>query len=91
MSYTLTTSEVLREIARSREIHPGDFHNAHEGHSVIEEEYIELRTEVFTNPIKHVSPEWHNDVRQQWRRDMRKEAIQLAAMAVRFAVEVCGE
>lgn len=53
------------------------FHSAHEGLSIIEEELEELRTHVYTN---------------QKRRDldgMRHEAIQLAAMAVKFVHSVC--
>jgi NTP pyrophosphatase (non-canonical NTP hydrolase) len=55
------------------------FNSAHEGYGVLAEEVDELWQHVKTN---------------QKRRDlqaMRKEAIQVAAMALRFAVEVCNE
>ena len=55
------------------------FNSAHEAYGVLLEEVDELWEHVKTN---------------QKRRDlveMRKEAIQVAAMAIRFAVEVCDE
>lgn len=55
------------------------FNSAHEGYAVLKEELDELWEHVKTN---------------QRRRDlgaMRKEAIQVAAMAMRFALECCDE
>lgn len=55
------------------------FNSAHEGYAVLAEEVDELWQHVKTN---------------QKRRDiplMKKEAIQVAAMALRFALEVCDE
>jgi len=55
------------------------FNSAHEGFCVLKEEVDELWRHVMTN---------------QKKRDlvaMRKEAIQVAAMALRFAAEVCTE
>lgn len=55
------------------------FNSAHEAFAVLDEERDELWTHVKTN---------------QKRRDleaMKKEAIQVAAMAIRFAAEVCSE
>lgn len=57
--------------------HP--MNSAHEAFAVLKEEVDELWDHVKTN---------------QKRRDlgaMKKEAIQVAAMAIRFAVEVCSE
>lgn len=56
--------------------HHGDFNSAHEGIAVIEEEYLELRHWVYMNPAKRD------------REAMRKEAIQLAAMAIRLIHDV---
>jgi hypothetical protein len=70
--------EALVELARARGQWPS-FNSAHEGIGVLWEEVDELWDEV---KIK------------QSRRDlvkMRKEAIQVAAMALRFAIEVCNE
>lgn len=55
------------------------WNSAHEGFAILQEEVEELWDHVKTN---------------QKKRDlsaMRKEAIQVAAMALRFAAEVCNE
>ena len=57
------------------------FNSAHEGLAVIEEEFIELRGEVF----------WGRKNCQyadEWVERMEKEAIQVAAMALRFLVDI---
>jgi hypothetical protein len=66
---------VVREFARANHIHP-QFNSAHEGYAVILEEMDELKAEV-------------------WKRNhepdlMRKEAVQVGAMALRFLVDVCS-
>lgn len=55
----------------------GAFHSAHEGLAVIEEEFEELKREVFRNP--------HFRTKEQ----MAREAKQVAAMALRFLVDCC--
>lgn len=55
------------------------FNSAHEGFAVLLEEVEELKAWVFTNQKKR-------DLQA-----MYKEAIQVAAMAMRFALEVCDE
>ena len=55
------------------------FNTAHEGYAILKEEVDELWDHVKTNQKKR-------DIEA-----MRKEAIQIAAMAVRFATEVCNE
>lgn len=62
------------ELQKARAKH-ADMHSAHEGYAVILEELDELKAEV-------------------WMRDhdvaaMRKEALHVAAMALRFVVDVC--
>jgi NTP pyrophosphatase (non-canonical NTP hydrolase) len=55
------------------------FNSAHEGFAILAEEVDELWDQVKVN---------------QTRRDlaaMRREAVQVAAMAIRFAAEVCDE
>jgi Holliday junction resolvase RusA-like endonuclease len=54
----------------------GSFNSAHEGYAVIEEEFDELKQEVF---------------KKASRRDldnMEKEAVQVAAMAMRFLIDI---
>lgn len=70
--------EVLDEVGRVGAMWP-PFNSAHEGLAVLLEEVDELKQHVWTN---------------QKRRDldaMRAEAIQVAAVAVRFAVQLCDE
>lgn len=55
------------------------FNSAHEGFAVLKEEVDELWEHVKTNQKKRDLPA------------MKKEAIQIAAMALRFAHEVCNE
>lgn len=66
---------VMEELISATKVH-GPFHSAHEGISVIEEEFIELRDEVFLKESKRI-PE-----------DMIEEAKQLAAMGLRFLIDV---
>lgn len=102
MSYTSVLEEVGQEITRAREVHGTQpFHSAHEGIAIVEEEYDELWDEVKVNPLKAYMPTYlkglfmlqkdKDAARAVHRRRMRKEVIQLAAMAVRFAEEVCYE
>lgn len=53
------------------------FASAHEGIAIIREEYLELEEEVFKKPSARSTER------------MRKEATQLAAMALRFVVDLC--
>jgi len=73
-----TMNAVMAEIRSSREKWPA-MHSAHEGYAIILEELDELWQHVKTNQKHRNLPE------------MKKEAIQLAAMAISFAAEVCNE
>jgi hypothetical protein len=58
----------------------GPFASAHEGLAIIEEEFEEFKTAVFWGVDQHGNPS-----------DPRDEAIQLAAMAIRFLVDIDGK
>ncbi len=77
LNYEAATKAALTELMRAKTLFPEKFVNQHEGIAVIHEEFIELRTEVYKNQKAY-------DIEAQ-----RKEAIQLAAMAIRFAAELC--
>ena len=78
MRIQTAANDVLEEL-QSAEQAFRPMYSGHEGLAIIEEEFIELRTEVF---IKQKN----RDVQK-----MYKEAKQLAAMAIRFMVDVCDE
>jgi hypothetical protein len=70
--------DVLCELGRNMQNWPA-YNSAHEGYAVLLEEVDELWDEVKVN---------------QKRRDlekMRQEAIQVAAVAMRFALDICNE
>jgi len=69
-------SDVREELARARAKF-NRFNSAHEGYAVILEEMDELKYEVWKN----------RKIRSRER--MLAEAIQIAAMAIRFAEDVC--
>lgn len=74
----VVTTQVLHEVARAKsKFLP--FNSAHEGYAVLLEEVDELWDEVKKN--QRVRDKVH----------MRKEAIQVAAMAVRFVMDVCDQ
>lgn len=75
--YSEAIKEVDDEVRRAFSLFPNKFVNQHEGLAIIWEEFEELKAEVFKNQKNY-------DLESQ-----RKEAIQLAAMAVRFAAELC--
>jgi len=74
--YGQVIDEVFNEVIRAKSLFPVDFHNQHEGYAVLLEEVDELWDEVKKNQKVY-------DLKAQ-----RKEAIQVAAMAIRFATEL---
>lgn len=70
-----TIQQVVSELERARRLFPRPFASAHEGFAILREEVDEL---------------WELVRGKQGKRDaqaMRIEAIQIAAMAIRFAEE----
>lgn len=76
--YSRVRDDVSKELDRALRKYKR-FNSAHEGLAVIDEEFIELRAEVYKRPKKRSIAK------------MRKEAVQLAAMAQRFILEVCDK
>jgi len=78
ISEQIVLSEIAKEYQRA-DMKFEAFHSAHEGFAVLLEEVNELWDEI--------------KLRKEARRPgaMRREAIQVAAMALRFILEVCME
>lgn len=68
--------EIVSEFISASQAY-GSFNNAHEGLAVLWEEFEELKAEVFKKQSQY-------DLE-----NMRKEAIQVGAMALRFVYDVC--
>jgi hypothetical protein len=77
-------NKVEKELYRAMQKH-GPMHGPHEGYAVILEELDELWELVKVNPAK-----LPDDMILRHRDRMREEAIQIAAMAMRFVIDVCG-
>lgn len=69
-------NELIEELNRAISKHPHSFNSAHEGYAVLLEEVDELWMEVIRQEKNMVV--------------IRKEAIQVGAMAIRFVLDVCG-
>lgn len=78
--YEKAEQDIRAEVHRARvTLGFGPMNNAHEGLAIIMEEFDELNAHVWTSQKKR-------DIAA-----MRAEAIQVAAMALCFAAEVCNE
>jgi hypothetical protein len=78
MEYHDAIKEIEAEAAKGRDIW-GAFNSAHEAYGVLLEEVDELKAHVWMKQKDRDLPA------------MRKEAMQVAAMALRFMIEVCDE
>ena len=75
MHVSLAIDAIEKEFLRACIKHPVGFHSGHEGYAVIKEEVDELWDEI---KEQHASPAC-----------LRTEAVHVAAMALRFLVDVC--
>ena len=75
LNEAIARNKISCEYCRAKEIFP-PFNSAHEGFAILKEEVDELWQEV-----KH----GENPA------DLKAEAIQVGAMAMRFLVDVCGK
>lgn len=88
---TRVASQVRMELYDAQTRFPA-FHSAHEGYAVILEELDELKREVFWGDKR--AKNWaighpERDAEVEAKRRLREEAIQVAAMALRFIIDVC--
>jgi hypothetical protein len=77
-AHAAALKDVIAELRRAQADYP-PFASAHEGYAIILEELDELWIEVMKRPDRRLG------------RAMRDEAKQVAAMALRFMIDVCGE
>ena len=84
-------AEVFEELKKARATH-APMNGHHEGYAVILEELDELWTECKSNTHAKSTPESERPaLREAKRQRLRKEALQVAAMAVRFIEDVCDK
>ncbi len=89
MLTNVVANDVLEELERAEAAFP-KFASAHEGYAILLEEVEELKAEVFWGPTlgkaRIPQDEPMADARM---RKMRAEAVQVAAMALRFIKDCC--
>ncbi len=67
-------NDIEAEYTNARHKFPTEFNSYHEGYAIIKEELDEL---------------WDEIKGDQWNLKLRDEAIQVAAMAIRFIIDCC--
>jgi len=72
--------KVWKELMRAKKLFPPSFRSPHEGIAVVRGEFEEL-----WDDVKHIP----SGILQAYHPELEEEAIQLAAMVLRFIVEIC--
>lgn len=82
--------ELIRaELASIPEKYQAPFPSEHHGLGVLREEYVELENEIFFGEkLAKNDPHIDFDYERIWRERIRKEAVQVAAMAIRIIQEL---
>jgi hypothetical protein len=97
MKLTSLRPETVEMIAREMESIPDKyqvkFNSVHEGLAVLREEYVELENEIFFGEKKAKNHPYANDstpldYRIIWKEKIKREAVQVAAMAARIIQEL---
>ena len=88
------TVELIRaELASIPEKYQAPFPSEHHGLGVLREEYVELENEIFFGEKKAYELHWTSTEPfttsdEMWKSNIRKEAVQVAAMAIRIIQEL---
>lgn len=89
-----STAEAIRiEMESIPEKYQKPFNSVHEGLAVLREEYVELENEIFFGEKKAKNHQYANgsdglDPKVIWKEKIKREAIQVAAMAARIVQEL---
>lgn len=93
-----TENLIRQEMESIPEKYQKPFNSVHEGLAVLREEYVELEQEIFFGEKKaarmsalnteHKGIAWQEQISNQWKQNIRNEAVQVAAMAARIIQEL---
>ena len=89
-----TAEAIKNEMESIPEKYQKPFNSVHEGLAVLREEYVELENEIFFGEKKAKKDDLESDkmfggnYKELWKERIKKEAIQVAAMAARIIQEL---
>jgi hypothetical protein len=86
-------NSIRTELESIPEKYQKPFSSVHEGLAVLREEYVELENEIFFGEKKaqdhlYAKDDYPLDPKVIWKEKIRREAVQVAAMAVRIIQEL---